>query len=75
MLKILILFDFIKDLNGFPGDELDNIEIVKLTDTWAIFRYQSNKYIGVSYDGLKITNIFETNDKYRILSYTLVNKN
>lgn len=74
-IKDLNSFDFVKYLDKYPGSELDNIEIVKLNDNWAQFRYSRNKYICVSYiDGLKITNIFEDSQKMRILSYTLVNK-
>lgn len=74
-IKDLNSFDFVKYLDKYPGSELDNIEIVKLTDNWAQFRYSRNKYICISYiDGLRITNIFEDSKKMRILSYTLVNK-
>lgn len=74
-IKDLNNFDFIKSLKDYPGTEMDNIEIVKLKDSWAQFRYSKNKYICVAYiDGLKIVSIFEDNDKLKILSYTLVNK-
>lgn len=71
-------FDFVKDIVNYFGDEDDEIECIKIDDTWANFRIEdTNKYFTVSYlnpQGFYITSMWEDDEKIPNLSSHLILK-
>ena len=69
-------FDFVKTLQNFDGDEEADVEVVKITDSYATFRIGKMKYFTVGLVGgnLIISAKWEDNEEKPILSNTLISR-
>jgi hypothetical protein len=67
-------FDFVKTLTNFDGNQDDDVDPIKIEDTYATFRIGKNRYYTVSLIGgnLIISAKWEDSSDKQILSNTLI---